>query len=292
LIASVRKPGFRIGASFEVSFSDDGCFLASVGKRSNVWDVRARKRCAAAKPFSHENHIDIAPDSRRIVVKNTLGDVAIYDIDLVVEHVSLSGEPYGEGDDVRFSFDANFIVDSSWRGDFLVRDSNTGEVVWKSKIPGQRVTCRRDRMVWCFATDEGLGVQRWPFWDTSPTVYPYPDDRSGFGSFALADSGDRVAVATPGAVEVWALEAFTGRAVVAASWPTAISGTGDAVAWHPSGTLIAHAGARSASILTAELAPIWHEPFPFPSDVAFSADGCLLAVGDWSKGAVFALAPS
>jgi DNA-binding beta-propeller fold protein YncE len=40
------------------------------------------------KPFSHESEIDVAPDSKRIVVKNTLGDVAIYDIDLATEQVA------------------------------------------------------------------------------------------------------------------------------------------------------------------------------------------------------------
>jgi DNA-binding beta-propeller fold protein YncE len=88
VVASVRKPGFRIGTSFRVAFSDDGCFLATVGKRSTVWDVRVRERHGAVKPFSHESEIDVAPDSKRIVVKNTLGDVAIYDIDLATEQVA------------------------------------------------------------------------------------------------------------------------------------------------------------------------------------------------------------
>jgi WD40 repeat protein len=289
VVASVRKPGFRIGASFRVAFSDDGRFLATVGKRSTLWDVQARKRHAAVKPFSHESEIDVAPASDRIVVKNTSGDVALFDIDLVTELVKLSGKPYGEGDQIRFSFDGKYVVDSSWNKDFLVRDSATGDVVWTSDIPARRVTSGRDRMLWCFASEAGIGVQRWPLWAHDAVVFSYPEDRSWLTSLALTDSGDRVVVATSDAVEIWALDRPTGSAVVTASWPTARSGTGSAVSWHPSGELVAHAGGTFASILTAELEPVWHEQFPYPSDVTFSADGSLLAVGDWSKGAVFAL---
>jgi WD40 repeat protein len=291
LIGSLQKPGFRIGASFRVAFSADGRYLATVGKRSNVWDVAARKRCGDVKPFSHESEIDVSPDSGRIAIKNTRGDVAIYDIDLVSEQVRLSGKPYGEGDAIRFSPGSDFIIDSSWRGDFVVRDSQSGGLVWKSDFPARGVAPRRDRTVWLFATDDGIGLQRWPFWDSTPVIYAFPPEYSRVARFALADSSDRVVVGTPRAVEIWMLDASLEAAVVTASWRTAISGTADAVAWHPTEAFVAHAGGRAASVLSADLVPVWHEEFAYPSDVAFSTDGSLLAVGDWSKGAVFALSP-
>jgi hypothetical protein len=230
LIGSLQKPGFRIGASFRVAFSADGRFLATVGKRSNIWDVAARERCGAVKPFSHESEIDVSPNSGRVVIKNTQGDVAVYDIDLVNEEVKLSGKPYGEGDAIRFSPDGEFIVDSSWRGDFVVRDSRRGELAWKSDLPARGAMPRRDRTVWVFATDKGIGLQRWPFWDSTPVIYAFPHGYAGLGRFTLADRGDRVVVGTPDAVEVWTLDASREAAVVTANWPAAISGTGAAVA--------------------------------------------------------------
>lgn len=254
-----------------------------------MWDVAARKRCAAVKPFSNESHIDLSLDSRKVAIKNTQGDVAVYDIDLIGEPVRLSGKSYGEGDRICFSPDGEFVIDSSWRGDFLVRDASSGELQWKSDLQAWSVTPRRDRKLWAFTTETGIGLQRWPFWENDPVVYDFPGaDRRGPFAFALADESERVVVAGSGAVEVWTLEASRGDATVTASWPTAASGTGEAVAWHPSESFVAHAGARAASILTADLTPVWHTEFDYPSDVAFSPDGSLLAVGDWSKGAVFA----
>jgi hypothetical protein len=165
----------------------------------------------------------------------------------------------------------------------------TRDAVWKSDIPARGAVPRRDRTLWVFATDKGVGLQRWPFWDSTPLICAFPHEYAGLARFALADSSDRVVVGTAGAVEVWALDASRDAAVVTASWPTAISGTGAAVAWHPTESFVAHAGGRAAWILTADLAPVWHAEFAYPSDVAFSTGGSLLAIGDWSKGAVFTL---
>src|ERR1700760_3943458 len=46
-------PGFRIGASFQARFSDDGSLLATLGKRITLWDVASRERMAAGPPFRH-----------------------------------------------------------------------------------------------------------------------------------------------------------------------------------------------------------------------------------------------
>ena len=75
----VRDPGFRIGASFRVTFSDDGAWLATIGKRMTVWDVAGRARASSIHTLPHESEVDISPDGTRIVVKNTLGQVVVLD---------------------------------------------------------------------------------------------------------------------------------------------------------------------------------------------------------------------
>src|SRR3954466_3470295 len=94
---TVKKPGFRIGASFRAAFSDDGIHLVTVGKRVTVWDVAERKRVASVHPFSHELEADVSPDSCWLVVKNTLGDVVVLERETLAERIRLPAKPYREG---------------------------------------------------------------------------------------------------------------------------------------------------------------------------------------------------
>jgi len=163
---------------------------------------------------------------------------------------------------VWFSPDGRFIVDSSWRGDFLVRDSVSGETAWTSDVSAYGVTPRRDRAEWAFFTADGVALQRWPFWDHSLVTYAPPPGAPPdakppvISEIVLADESDRVVVALGGAVEMWLLDSASRQCVRTARWETAISGTGDAVAWHPSGQFVAYAGAGVASILT-------HDSYPY-----------------------------
>jgi hypothetical protein len=54
--------------------------------------------------------------------------------------------------------------------------------------------------------------------------------------------------------------------------------------------MLAYAASGVALLLSSDARPLWWGPgFRYACDVRFSPAGDLLAIGDWSKGAVLAL---
>lgn len=282
---SVTKPGFHIGSSFRVAWSPDSTRLVTLGRRVAVWDVQARKKIGDVKPFSYESSVAVSPRGDRFAVKNTQGTVAVVDLASVLVRLVLPGDAYGEGAGVRFSGDGEALVDGSWNGDLLVRDATTGAILHHERGPGIGAIESVDGGdTWVYDTGGALHVRRWPFERNDAEIHAYAGHK--LWDLAPYDS-ERVAVGTTGSVELWQLAGR--RPKVLARWPTAISGTGEHVAWSPDGRFLAHAGAHYATVLDDQLRVVWHAPFDYASDVAFSPDGRLLAVGDWSKGVVVPL---
>jgi len=288
----VRKPGFRIGASARLALSRDGAALATLGKRATLWDVGARRRTGSVHPFPHESEIDISPDGERVVVKNTLGDVVVLDAASLNETLRLPGRAYGEGSEIRFSPSGDLIVDGSWNGDLLVRDAAGGEVILHER-DGMiaELTTTGDRQTWLYTRNgSGIVIRRWPFTDHAPMPCTTSGDLMfGGGSSALAISNDGRFLATTGWERIQTWERDGDRLRVLASCAVPGSGTGTGLSWHPSGRTLAYAGGGQALLLTRELRVIWSAPFRYASDVAFSPNGDLLAIGDWSRGAVLAM---
>jgi WD40 repeat protein len=108
-------------------------------------------------------------------------------------------------------------------------------------------------------------------------------------ALALDAAGQLVARVTSHGKElsVWALSTGSARPelVARASW-LPISGTGEAVAWSPSGDLLALAGAGVTRVYTPALHEVGRVEVTYSSSVDFSPSGDLLALGAWSKGFV------
>lgn len=91
------KPGFRIGSSWVARFDDRRERLLTLGKRITVWDVAARTRLGVGPELSHASHAEFAPDGCRAVVKNTSGEIVVFDVASLDELSRFSGTGHGEG---------------------------------------------------------------------------------------------------------------------------------------------------------------------------------------------------
>src|SRR5690242_4498666 len=72
----VMRDGARalhIGASFKARFGPSGRRLVTRRKRITLWDIEAGKRIATGPPLRHAASVDVWPDGRLVVAKNTIG---------------------------------------------------------------------------------------------------------------------------------------------------------------------------------------------------------------------------
>ena len=289
-------PGFRIGAAFRARFSDDGTLLVTIGKRITLWEVEARRRIATGPPLSNASSVAIAPDQTVVAAKNTSGEIVVLGVPELDERARFSGRDVGEGAGIEFAPDSLHLVDASWSGRFTVRDVRSGNVRWEE--PGDSVfqlARTRDRTVWAhdrsghrWGRKGQVLIRRWPFPDHPSEVVP---EIPGAQALALSDDGCKLAVRTRGIVVLERVSPDEPWAITSQLENVDYGGSGFRLAWSPDGALLAHTGDRRGEVYNAALHLLHTEPLPFPSDVEFSPDGSLLALGDWSAGISLAWPP-
>src|SRR5258708_17031509 len=119
-----------ITTSFVVNFSRSGELLAAISKQYlYVWEISTGRRISKVKVIADPAYIDFSPDGIQVVVKNTSGDIAIYDVAsaAVIRHLNTKAE--GEGCQIYFTPDCESVVDVSWQGKLTVRRKNTLEKI-------------------------------------------------------------------------------------------------------------------------------------------------------------------
>ena len=282
------EPGFRLGASFEARFSDDGSKLVTLGKRPTVWDVATRRKLGTTPQLAHASHADFSPDGKRLAIKSTAGIVMVVDVASLEEVAPRFGGNYGEGSDIRFSPCGEFLIDGSWSGHLLVRSADTGEVAWteyqadgmvnRLQTVGNRSLCLYERAA-RYPGPHRHFLREWPFSDGEATEL-IGLERGGMAT--LTEDGQRLALQGP-KLDVYDVS-DPGRCRLLASAP----GVHDALAWSPSGDFLAAAGDGAGAIFSSELELVHREQLEYPSDADWSPAGDLIAFGAWSQGIVLA----
>jgi hypothetical protein len=182
-----------------------------------------------------------------------------------------------------------------------VRDALSGEIMWEELEDNGMVTSlavTRDRKLWSYVRttlDERIPhdrvlVRSWPFDQSEPTLVT---EAARISALALDDTGELLALRRWPSIEIWTLgrrPAGSAAPVHTLDWQ-AVSGTGEALDWHPQSTFLALSGADRATVFTAQLGAFWSVKSAYASDVRFTSDGALLAVGDWSNGAMYEWPP-
>lgn len=282
------KPGFRIGSSWVARFDDRRERLLTLGKRITVWDVAARTRLGVGPELSHASHAEFAPDGCRAVVKNTSGEIVVFDVASLDELSRFSGTGHGEGTSAHFSPCGRFLVDGSWGGRLLVRDAETAAAVWEEPDAVGAIfdmRCTRDRAFWAYRrwteATHPLLVRRWPFWEFDPVPVPAIMLAS---AFAVSDDRRSLAVSARDSLEVWEL-GTSGEARLRSSRRIE-SATPDVLSWSPDGRAIAHAGYRSVHVYDPDLSTSFSMPLRWACHVDFSPRADLIAFGDQSSGFV------
>jgi hypothetical protein len=203
-------------------------------------------------------------------------------------------------------------VDASWEGRVFVRNALSGRIEFSAEFPGEMISAvHRDAKgdMWVFehhpkATPQTaspapcyFSAWRWPFaresvwrWPLSRSVNRLPARVPFAMNSALAPDASRLAVihgAPPTKLTIFHIVSGT----VSAECNVNCGGTGSALAWSPRADLLGSVQEGKVIIYRADsLKPSQEFTPPYPSDVAFSPDGSLIAIGSWKSGLVLPIA--
>jgi WD40 repeat protein len=288
---------WKIGTSNTVAFSRDGQLLATLGRYVFVWNVALKSKAVRSHPFAHPSDAAFSPDQRHLAVKSTSGQIVIIDAQSGQTAVDFKNTADGEGSNLQYSFCGEYIVDGSWSGRLAVRRAGSGAHEFVQEFGGDSIRSVHsswDGRRWitahgCKAISDDrppppdyFSVWDWPF---RPGGYRVLPERVAFArSSAFSPDGALLAVvhgAPADMVSVFQLS--DGTCVGAVSIQS--GGTGHALGWSADGRLI---GSVQDQIVVFYAWPglgRMHElALAYPSDVAFSPCGDVLALGSWQAG--------
>jgi WD40 repeat protein len=292
----------KVSTSYAVAFSTDSRLLATLGRDVWVWNLAARKKAARAHPFAHPSSACFSPSGDQLAVKSTSGEIALISTQDGALIRNFRNSDDGEGSNIQYSACGDFIVDGSWEGRMFVRHASSGKIEFSVEFPGEMITdidhdAKGETWVLAHspkatsATESPascyFSVWRWPFARENFTHFParVPFARRS----ALAPDATRLAVIHGAPLtELSVFDMASGARCAACS--VRCGGTGYALAWSPDAEFLGSIQATNATIYhTKTLEPWRNLVLPYPSHIAFSPNGCLVAIGSWKAGVVLAM---
>jgi len=289
----------KVKGSYCVSFSPNGSACATLARDVSLWDIQSRKKSWRAHPVSHPLYATFSPEGDLIAVKSTSGRIVT--LASKTGHVcrDFENDLEGEGSNPLFSHCGRFIVDGSWAGLLTVREASSGSVQFRREHKGTmipRIHSVRSGSVWIVEyspkatsddrppTDDYFTVWSWPIPSVAPNTLSI---RLPFirGS-AVSEDGLRLAVlfgAPPRDLRVYELPSER------LSWSArvAVGGSGSELCWSRCCRFLAsvqedciavYDGASGTRLSVFSL--------PYPSDIDFSPDSRLIALGSWQAGEI------
>jgi hypothetical protein len=284
----------KLGASNAVEFSPDGRQLATIGRYVWVWDIKARSKRWRAHPFPHPSDVAFSPDGNTLAVKNTGGKITLLDSSDGSIALAFDDIGDGEGSSIVWSADGEYLVDGSWSGHLRVRQARSGDVVFHGQFPGEmlrRIHADRSRQTWF--VEHGPKVR--PGENFPPPAYftkwEWPFERSTYtrlsmsfafpSGSALSPDGSRLAIIDRESLQIRRQP----DGELLASTLVDIGGTGAALRWSHDGSMLGSVQRKQIAVYqTSDLRQLHTYEMEYPSDISWSPQEGLVALGDWASG--------
>lgn len=287
-----RRP-LKLQRCYEVAFSNTGAFLITLSGDVVAWNVHERSKRFRVHPFSHPSHCAVHPNDSRLAVKSTSGQIALLDADDGTLVRMLDDTKSNEGSNILYSSCGSKLVDGSWNGQLTVRSAESGQISFQRGFPGEMITriartATGDR--WFVVHQPKSVVDHKPPASAFVSVWGWPFEepqdrlmhREGtIKDLAVSPDGSRLCLLGHESITVVRL-ADNG---LLASGAYTYGGTQFVATWSPDGHEIATVQKDSFVFYAANTAqPSQTIDLAYASDIAYSPDGKLLALGSWSSG--------
>jgi WD40 repeat protein len=293
---TINNP-LKIGSSCRVAFSPDGTHLAAIagglsGKVS-VWNLEAGKCLFRVRPLSYLARMEFSPCGRRLVLKNTVGQIVVVDASSgrTLCDFDNAGEPgVSDGTHPLFSACGQLLVDSTGR-ELRVHNVNSGEIVFqKSYVEAGELIRSVVRLhggtKWLLAHiakfDAATGEEgedyvtewTWPFDRATPHRVSL-DDTTGLRDILATDTGRYLALRVWGGLNLHVYSIDNLDHVFAASVPAAAH-----LRWSSNGRYLAAVDAGEVAIYAADdFQIVTRHSFKELNDFAFSPRGDCVVFG-------------
>ena len=289
----------KLKTSNSVAFSPSGATCLTLARDVSLWDINSRKKSWRSHPFSDPSDAAFSPKGDVIAVKSTSGRIVTLASDTGQLLHDFENTAEGEGSNLLFSACGRFIVDGSWDGLLTVRDAFSGAARYRREHEGEmlcRIHSVRGGTAWVVEhspkaktddrppADGYFTLRTWPVLDDAPAALGIRLPL--ICASAVSEDGSRLAVlfgAPPEDLHVYELpsEKLLWQERVASG------GSGSELRWSQCGRFLAsvqkdcilhYGGATGEHMAEYSL--------PFPSDVDYSPDSRLIALGSWQAGEV------
>jgi WD40 repeat protein len=287
---AIFKKKLALPAVYQFALSSRGNRLAVIGRNVVMTDPSKMVRLYSCHPVSHPSHTAFSPDGATLAVKSTSGRILLLAVESGEVILDFTNKTDGEGAAVAFSACGRYLVDASWNGQIIVRDTLCQIPDIRHTFAGEmivEVLPSSDRSTWVFlhqliATSETeplapvyITVWNWPLTEYRKFAPEIPTR-----SAELSPDGKVIAIADDSQVQFLLLSNGT----VLKSAPVERC---RGIRWSPDGTLVALVHQSSIAVYafpSYELVDVFEQEFA--SDICFALDNSFVAVGGWSGGVV------
>lgn len=280
-------PLIRLGNSFDVAFSPDGKYLASIRSVPQIWDLNAGEVVVKCDVFPNTGLMTYSPNGKLLACVNTSGKIAICDAKTGKAIHKLPGIG-DEGTRPYFSPNGRQLMIGD-RESLLVLNVATGKT--SCQIDGLRFLedlsfLSDDELVlWTHESGEDQNQHFLSFWSW-PLEKRHrkriPLDAQGLGGECWPLPRTKRIVVTR-SDDVAIIDPRTGKSIISFTIESP-----RAVAVSPNGIWIAVVNDEGAVLLDAKtMIEKGHRKIEYGQTVAFSPDSKMLAVGAWGKGEVW-----
>lgn len=289
----------RIKSSFDVCFSPNGAFLASISRDVILWSCPGIQKLWRVHPLSHPSHSAFSPDSSLLAVKSTSGHMRMLSTSSGMVVSDFQNKSDGEGGAFLFANEGTLIVDGSWNGSHIVRTLE-GDTAFQERFASEMVTGvlrHPSGRIWFRHQrrgpdpKDGTPQQRLLGRDLPFTLGVFEQVALPFYSYAdatFSPDGSSIAILAGRAPYVLSVFSFPAmQPLRRVELPPELR-SGHRVRFSPCGKLLAVAGADLFVVFSASDLSIHRQTaIKCGCDVDFSPTDSLVAVGSWSEGEVF-----